>query len=169
MNKEELSKEKADLIEEMGVYFESCDTLSPLSSRIFALLALTMEKGITFEEIQEALDASKSSISTNLQILQSKGRITYCTKPGDRKRYFRIDDKQIINRLDDKIETWKQERNLHMKIINYKEHAIKLIENPDKESIKLIYNQHYITFIEAMIENLETLKTNLNNSLKPNN
>ncbi|GLB48294.1 GbsR/MarR family transcriptional regulator [Neptunitalea lumnitzerae] len=163
MTIEELEKEKRLLIEEMGVCFENWDTLSPLSSRIFALLALSLEDGVPFEEIQETLEASKSSISTNLQLLQSKGRIGYCTKPGDRKRYFKIDDQQVINRLDEKIEAWKQEKLLHEKVLRYKEKVleVKEIELKDSLQLRLSYNKHYIEFIDKMLQNLELLKENL--------
>lgn len=161
MQKDELDLEKKLLVEEMGVYFETCDTLSPLSSRIFAYLALTLEDGVSFEELQEALEASKSSISTNLQLLQSMGRIGYCTRPGDRKRYFKIDDEQIINRLEDKIETWNHEKNLHKKVLDYKRKAQETLDSKEVNQIKFQYNEHYISFIESMIENLEKLKINL--------
>lgn len=161
MQNEELLKQKKYLIEEMGVYFETCDTLSPLSSRIFAYLALSLEDGVSFEELQEELEASKSSISTNLQLLQSMGRIGYCTKPGDRKRYFRIDEEQILNRLDDKIEMWKHEKRLHEKVLEYKHQYIEKEEVEEVKKIKTQYNEHYISFIEAMIINLEKLKNNL--------
>lgn len=161
MHKDELDLEKKLLVEEMGVYFETCDTLSPLSSRIFAYLALTLEDGVSFEELQEALEASKSSISTNLQLLQSMGRIGYCTRPGDRKRYFKIDDEQIINRLEDKIETWNHEKNLHHKVLEYKRKVVNTLDSKEVNQIKFQYNEHYISFIESMIENLEKLKINL--------
>lgn len=170
MTKEELEEERRHLVEEMGVNFEKWDGLSPLSARVFSLLALSMEQGVCFEDIQEALDASKSSISTNLQLLQSKGRISYCTKPGDRKRYFKIDDKQILTRLDEKIEIWKQEKILHEKIMRYKQSLLRCpnVEVNDGE-MRIIYNKHYIEFIEAMIENLEKLKQNLQQNLNKNN
>lgn len=170
MDKDELEKEKELLIEEMGVNFEKWDSLSPLSARIFSLLALSMEQGVCFEDIQGCLDASKSSISTNLQLLQSKGRISYCTKPGDRKRYFKIDDMQILNRLDDKIEIWKQEKILHQKILAYKKSIMNCPNiEVDKEGIRLMYNTYYIEFIDAMLENLEKLKQNLQKNLNKNN
>ncbi|GLB53077.1 hypothetical protein NBRC110019_21170 [Neptunitalea chrysea] len=165
MNSDDLEKEKRLLIEKMGVFFENWDTLSPLSSRVFALLALSLEDGVTFEEIKETLGASKSSICTNLQLLQSKGRIDYCTKPGDRKRYFKIDDQQIMTRLDEKIEDWKQEKILHEKVLSYKEKVLALnkinIEDNSNLKIKISYNKHYIEFTEAMIEDLKKLKQNL--------
>ncbi|SFU60761.1 hypothetical protein SAMN05216480_109138 [Pustulibacterium marinum] len=161
MQKDDLIEEKKLLVEEMGVYFETCDTLSPLSSRIFAYLALSLDEGVSFEELQEALEASKSSISTNLQLLQSMRRIGYFTKPGDRKRYFKIDDEQIINRLDDKIETWKHEKKIHQKVLCYKKRIFQDVEIDSENLLRIQYNEHYITFVDSMIQNLEKLKENL--------
>jgi len=158
----ELMKLKKELIEEMGVYFECQDMLSPLSSRIFGYLALAGDKGATFDEILEELQVSKSSLSTNLQLLQSMGRIGYYTKSGDRRRYFKASVDNMINRLDDKINSWKKERELHVKVLNYRE---KTLSADDKLTMKnrkdLSFNKHYIEFVDAMIENLCKLKNNL--------
>ncbi|MDG3583165.1 GbsR/MarR family transcriptional regulator [Galbibacter pacificus] len=160
--KEQMSKLKKELIEEMGVYFESQDILSPLSSRIFALLALVGYDGVTFDEIVEELEVSKSSVSTNLQLLQSMGRISYYTKPGDRKRYFKISVNDMVNRLDDKIDSWQKERKLHEKVANYRKEIIAISNKTNSEIQKdLSFNIHYIEFVDKMIENLQKLKTNI--------
>ncbi|MCM5662075.1 GbsR/MarR family transcriptional regulator [Galbibacter mesophilus] len=158
----EISNQKSKIIEEMGVYFECQDGMSPLSSRIFALLVLEGSKGATFEEIVEALEISKSSASTNLQLLQSMGRISYYTKPGDRKRYFKASVNSLINRLDDKIEAWKRERCLHERVASYRKNVITLTDLDKKEVEKdLSFNLQYIEFVDVMIQNLGKLKNNI--------
>ncbi|WP_417443465.1 GbsR/MarR family transcriptional regulator [Joostella sp.] len=161
---EKLNKVKAELIEEMGVYFECQDILSPLSSRIFAYLALAGDDGVTFDEILEELKISKSSASTNLQLLQSMGRVGYYTKPGDRKRYFKVSFDNMVNRLDDKINSWKKEKELHIKVLDYRHKVLLANDKIDREIENrkdLSYNKHYIEFVDRMIENLHKLKSNL--------
>lgn len=46
------------------------------------------EAELGFEEICEALNLSKSAVSTALNSLSIMGRVQFYTKPGDRKRYF---------------------------------------------------------------------------------
>ncbi len=153
--------EKLALVEELGVHFESSDNLAPLASRIFVYLILNGIEGATFEELTEKLEASKSSISTNLQLLQSLGRITYYTKCGDRKRYFKVSQNHIISRLDEKIEMWTKDKNNHQKIYNYKKKLFQLNNNYDENNLSVQFNRQYIEFIDKMIDNLTELKQNI--------
>lgn len=84
------SREKQQLIEEIGIRLESRLSLAPLAARIYSVLALSSRDGLTFEEIREAIGASKSSTSVNLKTLMQLKYIDYYTKSGNRKRYFRI-------------------------------------------------------------------------------
>lgn len=61
-----------------------------MESRVFALLLLSDPPELDFYEIQEFLSASKSTISNALKRLMNEGRVNYMTKPGDRRRYFRV-------------------------------------------------------------------------------
>lgn len=149
------------LTEELGVYFETHDDMSPLSARIFSVLVLSDFEGVTFEEFVERLEASKSSISTNLQLLQGSGTVIYRTKPGDRKRYFKIAPDQLSLRLDKKIDTWEKEKNLHLKICAFKK---KYFQNKDLEQLDscgLEYSQNYASLIDKLIDNLTYLKITL--------
>jgi DNA-binding transcriptional regulator GbsR (MarR family) len=86
----DIKKEKEELIEMFGIHFETFHNLPPLGSRIFATLILDCcSIGMTFEDVVERLGASKSSVSTNLNMLLKLGKISYYTLPGDRKKYFK--------------------------------------------------------------------------------
>lgn len=158
---EELIKEKLALVEELGVHFECSDNLTPLASRIAVYLILTGIKGATFEELVEKLEASKSSISTNLQLLQSNGRITYYTKSGDRKRYFKITPDHIISRLDEKIDLWKKEMKNHQKILAYNQKVLESKHANEGNHLNIQFSEQYIEFIDKMIINLIQLKQNI--------
>jgi HTH-type transcriptional regulator, glycine betaine synthesis regulator len=80
---------KEELIEELGVHFESLYHLPPLACRIYSILILNGYGGMTFEELIEQTEASKSSVSTSINLLMQTDKVDYFTKPGDRKRYFR--------------------------------------------------------------------------------
>ncbi len=153
--------EKLALVEELGVHFGSADNLAPLASRIFVYLILSGLEGATFEELTEKLEASKSSISTNLQLLQSIGRITYYTKCGDRKRYFKVSPNHFISRLEEKTEMWTKDKNNHQKIYNYKKKLLEHNNNYDENNLSLQFNKQYMGFIDKMINNLTEFKQNI--------
>jgi DNA-binding transcriptional regulator GbsR (MarR family) len=86
----DILKEKEELIEMFGVHFESTYNLPPLASRILGTLIIdSCRTGLTFEDLLERMGASKSSVSTNLNLLLKLGKIKYYTVAGDRKKYFR--------------------------------------------------------------------------------
>lgn len=99
-----LTEKQKELIERIGVFHEH-KGMQPLVGRIIGLLLVKENAEATFEEIVEELGVSKSAVSNALTFLQAKERITYHTKPGDRKRYFsmklgdwRIDfEKELLN------------------------------------------------------------------------
>jgi DNA-binding transcriptional regulator GbsR (MarR family) len=83
-------KEREELIEMFGIHFELLYNIPPLGSRILGLLIIDgCKTGLTFEEIVEKLGASKSSISTNLNLLLKMDKINYYTLSGNRKKYFK--------------------------------------------------------------------------------
>jgi len=85
-------------VEDIGIFFESTG-LTPMESRVFALLLLSDPPYLDFFAIQEFLQASKSSISNALKRLQNEGRVDYMTKPGDRKRYFKVSPNKWLEQI----------------------------------------------------------------------
>lgn len=83
-------KEQEQLIEVIGLGIEERLNLSPIASRIYSLLILSSYDGLTFEEIRDVIQASKSSTSININVLSQLDYINFYTKPGDRKRYFKL-------------------------------------------------------------------------------
>lgn len=87
MDNIKLSDKQLALIEKLGLIFEN--GLQPAAARIAALLLVSDRLELTFDEIRELLNLSKSATSNALNLLLSMQRIEYLTKPGDRKRYFK--------------------------------------------------------------------------------
>jgi DNA-binding transcriptional regulator GbsR (MarR family) len=94
-----LTEKQRELIERIGVFHEH-KGLQPLVGRIIGLLLVHKNEEATFEEIVDSLGASKSAVSNGLNFLQAKDRITYHTKPGDRKRYFTLKMKNWSDELE---------------------------------------------------------------------
>lgn len=113
------SEEKKKLIEEVGLHFEKAKQMSPLAARIYAIMILSPYDGHTFGEILEMTCASKSSVSTQLNLLLQLKKVEYFTKSGDRKRYFRASKSYLINTLKEDLERVKEEIALINKITEF--------------------------------------------------
>lgn len=84
-----LTQKQKELIEKFGVFSERSG-MSPVRARIVALLLVCDNAELTFDEIYHTLMISKSAASNAINSLLLTEKIEYYTKPGDRKRYFRI-------------------------------------------------------------------------------
>jgi DNA-binding transcriptional regulator GbsR (MarR family) len=88
VKKSVVTQKQKELIERTGVFFER-QGFSPAVARISSLMLVSDKLELTFEEIYETLNLSKSSASNAINFLLHTNKIEYMTKPGDRKRYFR--------------------------------------------------------------------------------
>ncbi|SFZ93637.1 hypothetical protein SAMN05428642_103247 [Flaviramulus basaltis] len=82
-----LTDKQKELVESFGVIQEQMG-LSPASARVNSLLTIVDSSELSFDEIKDALNLSKSATSNAINYLLSLNRIGYKTKPGERKRYF---------------------------------------------------------------------------------
>lgn len=150
----ELSTQKKQLIEEVGVLLEERANLSPLASRIYALLILSSYDGMSFEHIVNTMQASKSSVSSNLNVLLQLHYIEYYTKSGDRKRYFRTSQFYIKNTMEQQVHLIEKELNIVKKINLFNKE-----NNPEKfkneKSLGLLFEEH-----------LEEQRSRINQKLK---
>ncbi|MFG6685138.1 GbsR/MarR family transcriptional regulator [Mariniflexile sp. HNIBRBA6329] len=150
------SKKKA-LVEKLGVLIESKDQLAPVAARIMSYIILTGKAGTTFEDLVSKLCASKSTISTHLNHLQDLKKIVYFTKLGDRKKYFIMNQDVIIQGIDDMVETWCSQKELHVEIKEYKEKKNSV--NPDAESkFDLEFHDDYIQFLDEATKSILKLR-----------
>ena len=90
--------------------------LSPLSAKIYSYLLFDFsQEGLTFEQLIEVFGASKSSISTNLNLLLNQNLIVDMNRVDQRKRYFvcnqdffKIRFEEIADRLTEELEIINQ-------------------------------------------------------------
>jgi len=153
-----LLQKKERLIERLGVHLECRDQLAPLAARIVATLILTGKQGVTFDELVVNLGASKSTISTHLNNLQHKDRVTYFTKAGDRKKYFMKSPDYLVRYLDKMIENWEREKNLHLEMVRYKEEITNRSDATDDINLDLGFHKKYLNFLEQAIGSMEDIR-----------
>lgn len=146
----EQRKEQEKLIEKIGLGIEEQLNLSPIASRIYALLILSSDGGLTFEGIRNVIQASKSSTSININVLTQLGYVRFYTKPGDRKRYFKLAKYASLMSLEGYIQTVVKEMEM-VEIIN----SFNKMYFPEKftneESLGNIY-QDYLIEKQRLVE-----------------
>lgn len=85
-----IDAEKEELIEMMGVHLQNQYIIPPLAGRIWASIIIDgKDEGLTFDNLLEKHQVSKSSMSTNLNLLLKLENIYFTTKEGNRKKYFK--------------------------------------------------------------------------------
>lgn len=114
-------EEQMQLVEKIGVRLEESLKLSPLASRIYALLILSNYEGLTFEEIRNFIQASKSSMSININVLLQLDYISFYTKTGNRKRYFKLAKYSSLVSLQSYLQDINKEMDIINEINNYNE------------------------------------------------
>lgn len=154
------SKEQKQLIEEIGLVNEERLGLSPLASRIYALLAISSDEGITFDEIREIIQTTKSSTSVNINVLTQLNYAEYHTKPGDRKRYFRMARNYQQQALERYHQSLENDTALVEKINTYNK-----VHNPEKfkneKSLGVIMKNYFKEqqkLIKATIQKIESFR-----------
>lgn len=86
--KVKLTTKQQQLLEKATVIHERLG-YTPAASQILSLLLISDKVELTFDQIRNTLNLSKSATSNALNVLIQIKRIEYITKMGDRKRYFR--------------------------------------------------------------------------------
>ncbi|MGB6094636.1 MAG: transcriptional regulator [Moheibacter sp.] len=154
-----MDEDKKLLIRDFSNYFETTQKLPPLTSKIYAYLLLDCEKkGVTFNELVETLNASKSSVSNSLTFLTQLKYIEYFTKLDERKRLYRIVPDNIILRLQGIQEMLNNEKELTRKLMDYK---LKKHKNPQESSIQKsgIYIEHLELAAKQLAKTIDKLKS----------
>ncbi|MDT7827367.1 hypothetical protein RQM65_01650 [Pricia sp. S334] len=146
-----MPKEIIGLVEEVGMAIEERADLSPLAARIYAALILSSEEGLTFDEIVAWHQASKSSVSNNLNVLIKLKYVEFYTKHGDRRRYFRTSKFYVKSAMEKYHEHFEKELDVLEKI-----NAFNKKHNPEKfrneKSVGTLY-QEYLTDLNEGFKN----------------
>ncbi len=156
----EICREKQNLVERLGVFMEQREQLAPLAARILSYVVLTGKTGTTFEDLVRDLSASKSTISTHLNHLSDLKRLVYFTKTGDRKKYYTINEDSIIQSIDNMMESWVIQKELHQEIKTYKKN-INDQKSEDILKFDLDFHENYIKFLDEVTQSVSTLRSRI--------
>ncbi|WP_337040976.1 GbsR/MarR family transcriptional regulator [Emticicia sp. 17c] len=141
-----LNAKQLDLIEKLGLIFEQ--GLQPAAARIAALLLVSDKLELTFDEIREVLNLSKSATSNALNMLLTLNRIEYITKPGDRKRYFKSNLSDWKETMKDKFMEFEKVNKTMREVLSQRPHST------NDFNLKL---EEFIHFMEFMNQEIPVL------------
>ncbi len=111
-----ITDQQLQLVEKLGLMFET-PGFQPAAARIMALLMVSDRVELTFDEIRETLQLSKSATSNAINLLLTVQKIDYITKPGDRKRYFRSVIAQWKDGMKDKFKEMEKLGNVMREVL----------------------------------------------------
>jgi len=154
---EDIIKEREELVEMFGIHFESVHHLPPLGSRILATLILDAGKRkTTFDDLVEMMGASKSSVSTNLNLLVKMGKLTYYTLPGDRKKYYR--PSQFSERFDNYMKMIAFEKEIMERMVSYRQKTLSCNADEFELEKTLAYREHIMQMEELLTNTIKKFK-----------
>lgn len=153
----DIQKEKEELIEMFGIHFETLHHMPPLASRILGTLIVdSCKTGLTFEELVERMSASKSSVSTSLNLLLKIGKIDYYTLAGDRKKYFK--PRPFSERLTNYMKMIEFEKLIIDRMLSYREKTASCPEERcNLENVKE-YKNHVLEVEGLLLKTIDRFK-----------
>jgi len=161
----DLDPEKEEIIEMMAIHLQNLYSIPPLSGKIWSIIIMEGHyAGLTFEYLVERLGASKSSVSTGLNMLLDTGKIYFHRLEGDRKKYFKT--KPFTERFVRMYNNIDFEEKIINRIINY----IKTHDYDNEKKQKNIENiTIYINHLKEMKEMAKRILSEFKDPLKENN
>jgi DNA-binding transcriptional regulator GbsR (MarR family) len=146
-NSIQLRKEQVALIEELAHLHERVG-MQPALGKIMALFTVSDELELTFDQVKETLDLSKSAVSQALNQLLAAKKIGYKTKIGDRRRYFFIRFIDCENLMAEKFEELHAMVEMYKKVIDARTPETKEFNQQLKKMVS------FLSFVNDEIEEL---------------
>lgn len=86
------------VVDELSMQFEQLG-LSPIAGRIVAWLLIAPRPDQSSQEIADAIDVSRGSVSTQTQVLQGMGMVERFRRTGSREVYFHLHPQLLLDML----------------------------------------------------------------------
>lgn len=110
-----------EIFRDMVKFYGDVLHLPPLAAKIYSYLIFDFDrKGVSFDEVVEVFSASKSAVSSNLNLLLNLNIITDFNKIDERKRFFVMNEKYMKIRFDEIIEKMESELSILNKLKDFR-------------------------------------------------
>lgn len=156
--------EERNIIERYAPHIKRSHNLPPIAARILVALMIHGSKGLSFEQLVELIQASKSTISNNINTLINMERVTYYTKSGDRKRYFKLDVNIFKKHIDKVIKNNEVEIEMIDFMSAFKLEANKHIDNPEDQYSSVGRQLKVKHFIVELTEIMKEFRQEIDNN-----
>ncbi len=93
-----MDDEQRQVVDELAMQFEQLG-LSPIAGRIIAWLLIAPRPDQSSQEIADAIEVSRGSVSTQTQVLQGMGMIERFRRTGSREVYFHLHPQLLLDML----------------------------------------------------------------------
>lgn len=160
MCKQSPIKVDSKIFERLTNHYIKVYDYTPYTAKICSYLYFDYTRqGVTFDQIQEYFDVSKSTVSCCLNHLVEVNHISFYYKNGDRKRYFKI-DKQFVKARYERIcnNLLEEKKIIHL----MKDHMNKLqVENENLDKRLNIFTEtlnNSIHNLQSAIKKLEKVQ-----------
>ena len=111
-----------EIFREMVKFYADVFHLPPLAAKIYSFLIFDFDRnGVSFDEFIEIFAASKSSVSSNLNLLLNLNIISDFNKIDERKRFFVINEKHMRIRFEEIIEKMERELSILHKLKDFRQ------------------------------------------------
>lgn len=102
-----MDKQQLNYIEECGILFEQFG-MTRMAGRIFGYLIVSDKQEASFNDIRDALKASKGSISGTTNQLINAGFLEPVSLSGDRKTYYRLNRIEVAKLLEARLQLFEK-------------------------------------------------------------
>lgn len=142
-------EEKLQFAEEIGRILED-DGQPRIAGRLLGWLMVCDPPYQSFDDLVDALDVSKGSISTMTRQMIDSGLVKRVTFPGDRKSYYQV-------RSEAWVQVLKQRLQMASRFADVTKAGIKMMGDEPEKSQRRIREMHnfMVFFIEQMEEAIE--------------
>ena len=145
-----------DLFKEITEHYELHYKLQPLTARIYALLVFNnCQYGLTFDDLIEIFQASKSSISHSVNTLIELNFIEQLKKVNERKRFFRVNKDLFLMRLEDVYKRLQREKYINIELQKYRNNNDPSLFDQSAVTLYLSHLDEVTASIHKTIENLK--------------
>lgn len=134
-------------VEEFGLYFEQFG-LARTAGRMLGWLLICEPPHQTMDELAEALQVSKSSISTMSRLLIQIGLVSKVSFPGERKDYYRVGEYAWI-------QGWETKNNQTTQMKQMAARGLELLPETETERRERLQEMHDLyAFLEEELPKL---------------
>jgi DNA-binding transcriptional regulator GbsR (MarR family) len=148
------------MLQDTASYYGRIHNLPPLSAKIYAYLKFDFSReGISFTELVAILNASKSSVSESLKILEKSDLIIRICKIDARTRLYRLNPDYLFIRFLNLIKNMESERDLLSEFRLQKKKS--KVKNERLDQVMSLYTQALddnIRLINKTIKKLKSIK-----------